>query len=496
MPHGWTFSFALDPQDRRPLFVQIASALAADITRGRLRPGQRLPGTRSLAATLGVHRSTTVAAYAELAAQGWTVTRPAAGTLVAASLPDLAPRRIGPPLPRRPGTPVSARGIGFHLPEAIALPGSEPSIAAAPGTLALWGGVPDLRLLPRDLLGRALRRAARTGQRTLLAYTDERAGEPRLRAELAALLRATRGLSCTADELFVTQGSQMALDLLGRTLLRPGDAVAVEAVGYRPAWGAFASRGARLLPIPVDQEGLDVEALASQAIRLPLRAVYLTPHHQYPTTVMLSARRRLALLALARERRFAIIEDDFDHEFHYDGRPVLPMASGDRAGVVVYVGTLAKILAPGLRVGFVVAAPALLECLARERLFIDRQGVTLVEAAVADLLEDGEVARHVRRVRREYHQRRDVLVAALRRHLPDALSFDVPPGGMALWARAAPGLEVRRWQRRALQAGVLVHIGGDFTFDRSPLPFLRLGFAVCNQGELETAVRRLARGLP
>jgi GntR family transcriptional regulator / MocR family aminotransferase len=173
--------------------------------------------------------------------------------------------------------------------------------------------------------------------------------------------------------------------------------------GLHPAWGAFASRGARLLPIPVDREGLDVEALASQSTGLPLSAVYVTPHHQYPTTVMLSARRRLALLALARERRFAIIEDDYDHEFHYDGRPVLPMASGDRAGVVVYLGTLAKILAPGLRVGFVVGAPALLERLARERLFIDRQGVTLVEAAVADLLEDGEVARHVRRVRREYN---------------------------------------------------------------------------------------------
>jgi GntR family transcriptional regulator / MocR family aminotransferase len=371
-----------------------------------------------------------------------------------------------------------------------------PALRAAPGALSLWGGIPDLRLVPADLLARALRRAARTRGRSALAYTADRAGEPALRSELATLLRATRGLAVGPEDVFVTQGSQMALDLLARVLIRPGDAVAVEAIGYRPAWGAFAGRGARLVPVPVDREGLDVEALAVQTGSLPLRAVYVTPHHQYPTTVMLSAPRRLALLALARERRFAIIEDDYDHEFQYDGQPVLPLASSDRAGTVLYVGTLAKILAPGLRIGFLVGAPPLLERVRSERMFLDRQGVTIVEAAVAELLEDGEVARHVRRVRREYHRRRDALVASLRRHLGDALSLEVPPGGMALWARAARGIDVPRWQRRAAAAGLHFQIGTEFTFDGSPLAYLRLGFAVCNAAELETAARRLARSLP
>jgi GntR family transcriptional regulator/MocR family aminotransferase len=492
MPTPWSFSFALDSADRRPLFVRIAAALAADITRGRLRPGQRLPGTRALAVSLGVHRSTTVAAYAELGAQGWTVTRPAGATLVAASLPDRAPQPFAPG--SRRGA-QAARTLGFDLPSAVELPGVEPREPAAPGTLALWGGVPDLRLLPADLLARALRRAVRLRGRAILGYDGDRRGDPRLRRELAALLRATRGLACDPDQVFVTQGSQMALDLLARVLLRPGDVVAVEEIGYRPAWGAFGSRGAHLLPVAVDSEGLDVEALARQARGLPLRAVYVTPHHQYPTTVMLSPRRRLALLALAQERRFAIIEDDYDHEFHYDGRPVLPLASADRAGLVVYVGTVAKILAPGLRVGFLVGPPSLLQRLSRERMFADRQGVTVIEAAVAELLEDGEVARHVRRVRREYHHRRDVLVAALRRHLGNALTVPVPAGGLALWAQAAPGLDVARWQRRALQEGVHFQIAREFTFDGSALPFVRLGFAPCNQTELQTAVRRLARAL-
>jgi GntR family transcriptional regulator / MocR family aminotransferase len=492
MSPGWTFSMTLDPRDRRPLFVRIAAALAADITRGRLRPGQRLPGTRALAATLGVHRSTTVAAYAELSAQGWTVTRPAGATLVAEGLPAVAVERVDrttAPGERRPRT------VGFALPPASAPPGRTPAQPPAAGTLSLWGGVPDLRLLPTDLLARALRRAARRGDRRVLSYEADRSGEPALRAELAQLLRATRGLAAAAEDVFVTQGSQMALHLLAQVLIRPGDVVAVESVGYPPAWGAFAGGGARLVPVPVDREGLDVAALERLTAGLPLRAVYVTPQHQYPTTVMLSPARRLALLAQARRRRFAIIEDDYDHEFQYDGQPALPLASGDRAGVVIYVGTLAKVLAPGLRIGFVVGAPALLERLASARMFVDRQGVMLVEAAVAELLEDGEVARHVRRVRREYHQRRDAMVSALRRQLGDALHFEVPPGGMSLWARAARGIDVRRWQQRASQAGLHFQIGEEFTFDGRPLPRVRLGFALCNESEIETAVRRLARSL-
>jgi GntR family transcriptional regulator / MocR family aminotransferase len=189
------------------------------------------------------------------------------------------------------------------------------------------------------------------------------------------------------------------------------------------------------------------------------------------------------------------VEDDYDHEFHYDGRPTLPLASADTTGQVIYIGSLAKILAPGLRVGFVVAAGSLLSRLAEERAIADRHGNGLVEAAVAELLEDGEVQRHARRARRIYRARRDFLVAALRRQLGAALTFHVPAGGMALWARAAPGIDVERWRERGRAAGVLFMTAAAFTFDGSRPPFLRLGFAMCDEGELKTAVRRLARSL-
>ena len=287
----------------------------------------------------------------------------------------------------------------------------------------------------------------------------------------------------------------MALDLVSRALLRPGDQVAVEQIGYRPAWLAFQQHGAKLVPIPVDRSGLDVEALASAAGRTPIRAVYVTPHHQYPTTATLSAGRRIALLELARQLRIAVIEDDYDHEFHYDGRPILPMASADRGGVVVYVGTLAKVVAPGVRLGYVAAPRPLLEALAAHRYILDRQGDHTLECAVAELLDQGDVQRHARRARRIYQARRDSAVRALRSELGDAVSFSVPPGGISIWTRVAPEIDVDEWAARALQRGVSVQTARKYSFDGRPRPFFRLGFAALDEEEMREAVRRLRRSL-
>jgi GntR family transcriptional regulator/MocR family aminotransferase len=244
--------------------------------------------------------------------------------------------------------------------------------------------------------------------------------------------------------------------------------------------------------VPVDRHGLDVDHLARIAARRRLRAVYVTPHHQYPTTAVMAAPRRLDLLALARARGFAVIEDVYDNEFHYQGRPVLPLASADQAGSVVYVGTLSKVLAPALRVGYVVAPPPVLAHLTALRAALDGQGDSVTEAAVAELLEDGEVARHVGRARRVYHARRDAMAAALRRRLGDALSFDLPAGGLALWAKAARGIDIDAWTVRAAGAGVLVTPGRHYDFAGRSRPFLRVGYARLTERELDEAVRRLA----
>jgi GntR family transcriptional regulator/MocR family aminotransferase len=356
----------------------------------------------------------------------------------------------------------------------------------------MLGGVPDLRLVPTTALTRALRRVLRRNPE-LLGYGHP-AGHPKLRAALAGMLRATRGLTPESDGVCVTRGSQMALALTAESLLRPGDIVAVEAVGYRSAWQAFCRVGARIEPIAVDASGLCVPQLQALCQRENVRAVYLTPHHQYPTTVPLAPGRRLQLLELARRERFVVIEDDYDHEFHYEGRPLLPLASADDA--VVYVGTLSKVFAPGLRIGYVVAPPAVLQELVRRRYYLDRQGDHHTEAALAELIEDGELQRHTRRMRRTYHARRDHCAELLRQHLGSALTFDVPNGGMALWARAAPDIDVQAWAARAEAQGVVVQTEQEFRWDGRAGSHLRLGYGALSEPELARAVRRLQESLP
>lgn len=465
--------------------MQIARAVAGDIRSGRLRKGERLPGTRTLADTLGVHRNTVLAAWAELAAEGWLETRRARGCFVSAALPEVGARRFTRRAPRA----LAARP-GFELPASEAA--DEPE--AAPGALAFSSGTPDVRLAPGLELARALRRALRREPSRLLSYGHER-GHPRLCAAIAEMLSSTRGLPCGPDDVLVTRGSQMALHLVARALLRPGDVVAVEALGYRPAWQVFRAQGAELCPLPLDASGLRVEALAKLCERRRVRALYVTPHHQYPTLATLTAPRRLALLELAQRHRFAVIEDDYDHEFHYEGRPVLPLASADEAGVVIYVGTLSKIYAPGLRVGWVVAPAPVLEVLAGLRRQVDGQGDLLLEAALAELMEDGVVQRHARKARRVYQARRDHLAHTLERQLGDVLSFSLPTGGMALWVRAR-GVDVDTWAERARAHGLVVHAGRHYAYDARSRPFLRLGYASLNERELGEAVRRLRVARP
>jgi GntR family transcriptional regulator/MocR family aminotransferase len=482
---SWDFAIELDRTRDRSLSRQIAHAIAADIHRGRLRPGDRLPGSRTLASTLNVHRQTVTTAIDDLIAEGWLISRRTAGIFVADGLPEVpVGRRLGD---GRTGRCTAAR---FTLDLASA-PQPELPADIENGTLLMSGTRPDVRLLPAELIGRSYRRALRVYGAALLSYNDP-AGLPRLRQQLAIMLATTRGLVVDPESIMVTRGSQMALTLLARALVRPGDTVAVEHPGYRPAWEAFRVAGAEILPVAVNEHGLDVSALARRVSRLPIRAVYVTPHHQFPTTVTLAGPRRLQLLDLAARARFAVIEDDYDHEFHYDGKPVLPLASHDRVGLVAYVGTMSKVLAPGLRLGFIAAPPNLIEQLVAYRSFVDLQGDHVLEAAIADLLEEGLIQRHARKMRRVYRVRLDALASALRRHLGDFLTFRKPSGGTAIWVRIRRAQFMAKWTRAARDRGVLFDGGPAFSLRGGPVAGARLGFASLTEEELERAVRALA----
>lgn len=477
----WTFAIALDPQREQPLFLQLASAIAEDIRRGRLKPGDPLPGSRELADHLGINRNTVIAGYDELVAEGVLVTRIGGGTFVAppsatAAAPHIESVNEAPTYPLRPS------------PQA-------PSIRTpAPGMLVLSRSTPDVRLLPSRALARAFRRAVGQQGRSVLTYTDPR-GHVRLRTELAAMLTRSRGLIAAPDDVLITRSIEQGLDLVARTLIAPGDAVVVEMFGYPPARRVLQLAGARLLPLPVDRDGLDVEALEALLARESIRAVLLTPHHQFPTTVVMPAARRERLARLSLEHRFAIIEDDYDHEFHYEGKPVLPIAAGPARSNVVYVASMANLLAPGLGTAFVLAPPPVLQRLTALRAACDAQGDAAVECAIAELFEDGELLRHVRRMRRLYAQRRDALAAALVRHLGAALDFHVPEGGMALWARADEGIDIAAWSRAGEREGVSFGDASAFDFHHREQPFTRLGFSYLDPAELDEAARRMARAL-
>jgi GntR family transcriptional regulator/MocR family aminotransferase len=471
-----------------PLHVQIAQAVADDIARGRLLPGARLPGSRTLASMLGVHRNTVNAALAELSAQGWVEAQPARGVFVRTSQEAQTPRPFARGIPVRKSVPSQP---GFEL---RAVPRAEAGRSLPKKLLLLTGGVPDPRLFPRDLLARAYRRVLRTRGAKLLDYGDAH-GEASLRSALADMLRASRGLATQTEDVLITRGSQQAIWLAAHCLLSAHDRVGVEQFGYPPAWQALRSTGAALVPLALDAEGVRVDAVEAALREGGLRALYLTPHHQYPTMVALSPQRRLALLELARRHRFAILEDDYSNEFHYEGRPRLPMASADKHGNVVYIGGLSKILAPGLRIGYVVAPRPLLERMASLRTSVDRQGDATTEAAVAELLQEGEVARHARRMRQVYLARRATLVDALHTLLGERVSFELPQGGMALWLRVH-GARPETWVARALERGVVFRAGRELAFEQHSVPYVRMGFTRLNERELTRAVREAARAWP
>jgi GntR family transcriptional regulator/MocR family aminotransferase len=366
---------------------------------------------------------------------------------------------------------------------------------AGAGELAFSDGMPDTRLIPYAVLARAYRHAMVASVRHNQLGYGEPAGTPGLRKAIADMLRMERGLNVHPEQVCVVRGSQMGIYLAARLLAGPSSCVVFESLSYPPAREAFRSCGATVLSVAQDEHGLLPDALEALCRTYPVRAVYVTPHHQFPTTVMLPADRRLRLLALAEQYDFAIVEDDYDHEFHYLRSPVPPLASMDRNGRVLHIGSLSKVLAPGLRLGYVVAAERVVERCAAEILLIDRQGNQLTELAVGELMASGELHRHIRRALKIYQARRDFTAACLAERLGGRAQFDLPAGGIALWLRFAPWVDMERLVEDCAGQGLRISNGQIFTQDPEPVQALRLGFGHLTERELDSGIQRLAAAL-
>ena len=461
----------------RPLYLQIVHAVIHGIEAGRLPPGTFLPSSRDLAATLAVNRKTVVVAYEDLVAQGWLESRGTRGTMVAAEL-----TRAKNPAPAHA---TVAAEYGFRAPP------ERPLAIADAGGQKLDEGAPDGRLFPADILARAYRSAIQRASRdNRMQYRDPR-GSPRLREAVAAMLRSERGLAVGVDEICITRGSQNGIYLAARTLISRGDTVLVEALTYEPAVAAFADLGANIVPVGLDEQGVDVGDVERQCRLHRVRAIFLTPHHQFPTTVALRPERRLRLLSLARQFGFAIIEDDYDHEYHFDGQPLLPMASyaPDR---VIYVGSLSKLLLPSLRIGYIAAPRAFIDAVAHGVSLTDGMGNTLTEDAAAELIVEGELRRHVRRVTQVYGVRRRAFDDRLRAIFGDRVDYRVPDGGLAFWLRFPDPALLDRIEAGAPVQSLRLAASASFMTTSDAPRGLRLGFGSLSEAEAERALTGLA----
>ena len=475
----------IDPSRATPLYLQIVHALIHEIERGRLGSGAFLPSSRELAALLSVNRKTVVLAYEDLIAQGWLTSRGTRGTVVSGSLPSTTTRAAGgaaPPARPSPAVPDYA----FRLPP-------ERALATPTGPwLKLDEGSPDGRLFPTEILSRAYRSATRRAARdNRLLYRDPR-GSQALRTSIAAMLKAERGLAVTADEICITRGSQNGIFLAARALIVPGDAVLMEALTYEPAVAAFADRGARVVPVGLDDQGVDVVDVERQCRKHRVKAIFLTPHHQFPTTVALRPERRLRLLDLSRQFGFAIIEDDYDHEFHFESQPLLPMASYAPSRVI-YVGSLSKLLLPALRIGYIAAPAAFIAAIAHGVSLTDGMGNTLTEDAAAELIDDGELRRHARKATQAYAARRLAFARALEAELGDLARYRVPDGGLAFWLEFPRAADLDGIEARAPALGLRFASSRSFATSPAAPRGLRLGFASLTEEEAAGALRLLAR---
>jgi GntR family transcriptional regulator / MocR family aminotransferase len=482
---GWAdlFPWEVARGSGAPLFRQIYLQLRSAVLTGRLRPGVRLPSTRALAAQLGVSRTSAVSAYEQLLAEGVLSGRVGSGTFVSEDLPQApAAGRIAPPraAPARaaPLTPQARKAGEFVrlYPRADTEPFARGRCLMDARSLEAW----------RKLTHRALR----TFGGTHLGYSDPR-GLPHLREAICGYLRAARAVRCDPDQIVITAGTQHAIDITLRVLLAPGSEVWIEDPHYSLTYRALCAAQAKVRPIPVDRQGIDVAAgrgLAPQA-----RAAFVTPSHQHPLGVVLSMARRLDLLAWAREAGAWIVEDDCDGEYRYAGRPLASLQGLDDGGRVIYVGTFNKALFPGLRMGYAVVPRGLLDAFVGTRFLMDRHPPSLDQTVLAGFMAQGYFTAHIRRTRQAYQEARDVLISGLTRHAGSWLSVDAPDQGMHLLAylkdeRSDVGIE-----QAARREGLVARALSPLYLKAPARQGLVLGYAGFAPATLERAVAHLTR---
>ena len=481
-----TFPLSLPaPPAGASLYRWLYEELRSAILHGRLRPGARLPATRDLACAYALSRATIVTAFDQLKSEGYVEGRSGSGTYVSQVLPEQLLDVRGPRAEKRlPHRPVALSSYARRL---------EPFRGTSPRPLrAFRANQPALDLFPTTLWAQVAARRLRRVSANLLAGGEALGYRP-LREAVADYLNTSRGVKCTADQVLILSGAQEALDRSARILLNPGEPVWMEEPGYPGAAVVFRALGARICPVPVDAEGLDLEC--GQAKWRPPRLLYVTPGHQFPLGVTMSLRRRLALLEWARRSGTLVFEDDYDSEYRYSGRPVPALQGLDRSGVVIFAGSFSAVLFPALRLGYLVVPPEMVDVFAAAESISTHHPPLLEQAVLCDFITEGHFARHIRRMRELYAERLAVLLQAAKQELADVLEISTVEAGLQTVGWLKHGQSAERVAELAAARDVELVPLRRYAAGRLRREALILGFAAVDPTELRRGVEALARML-
>jgi GntR family transcriptional regulator/MocR family aminotransferase len=483
---------SLEAGSPTPLYRQLYEQIRAAILTGQLAAGLRLPPTRTLAAELGVSRNTVVNAFEQLMAEGYIEAKVGAGSYITSALPeevlqvrarDNEERRPASPQPLK--APLSTRGL-------ILATTPVSNVSNQPIPRPFRPGLPALDAFPFKLWERIMVRRWRKLSPDLLGYGNP-AGYPPLREAIAVYLGAARGVRCQPDQVIIVAGAQQAIDLAARLLLNSGDAAWIEDPGYSGARGALLGAGARLQPVAVDQAGLNVEAGVRHCAEA--RMVYITPSHQYPLGVTMSLARRLALLEWVRTSGAWILEDDYDSEYRYAGRPLAALQGLDQTGHVIYIGTFSKVLFPALRLGYLVVPPNLVDAFSAALALVSRCPSLLEQVILTDFINDGHFARHIRRMRTLYAERQSILIEAAREQLAGLLEVSPAETGLHVVGWLGAGIESNRASEHLARHNIEAPALSSYA-TKTPQPHgLILGYAAVSPGKIRAGIRQMAEVL-
>ncbi len=477
-------SLKISKKSNQPIYVQLSNQFIELIKDRKLPPDTKLPGSRTLSELLNLHRKTIVACYDELLMQGWVESIPKKGTFVNNSLPKLNKTDF---LKDKEVNDSAKINFPFYKDEVL----DDQPFSTGQKFTKINDGVSDERLTPINELARIYRRiSGRSNSFKYLSYGSTY-GNDKLRDVLVEYLNKTRGLKITKNQILITRGSQMGIYLAAQLLLKENDSIVVGATNYTTADLTFMHQKANLERVLVDENGLVTDQLEELCKKKAIKAVYVTSHHHHPTTVTLSAERRIHLLNLAQQYNFAIIEDDYDYDFNYNHAPILPLESHDTCGNVIYIGSVCKTVAPVFRVGYLIAPKDFVDEAARLRRIVDRQGDALLELTFAEFIKSGDLDRHIRKVLKIYKSRRDLFCKLLQEELEDYFSFKTPKGGMAVWVTLNKKYS---WNDISRIAKIYdLDIGNWKRYDRINLGHnaIRIGFATYNEEEITVLVKKL-----